>query len=231
MAAIAAPALLHHIQHVITETENALRNSPDDRDILEHFEQRLDFLVDILVQLIQQDPLTPSLQVILHQLRISRRLVLNALEIVDNIGIVHPTISIEVATGQGRPKILVDASIITFLRELGFTWVKIAMIAGIHPRTLYRRRQELGIEDSHAEMSEISDEDLDNIIKAIKTIQPYTGETLLQGFLRSQGYQIPRARVRASLRRIDPLATSVRWIFTRETRRLVTVHQQLGKEE
>jgi len=75
--AISVPAFLRHIQQTIIETENILQSSPD-RDILEHFEQRLDFLIDTLVRLTQWDH-SGHLQTVLRQLRISRQLILNSL--------------------------------------------------------------------------------------------------------------------------------------------------------
>ena len=56
-------------------------------------------------------------------------------------------------------------------------------------------------------------------MRSLRDEQPNVGETLLQGFLRARGYHIQRARVRASLRRADPLASNIRWIYTREVRR------------
>ena len=211
---------LNHTQLIIVDAENALRDSPNDRNIFEYYEQRLDFLIDTLVRLLQHHRLhnVQGLQAILHQLRMTRRFLLNALERIDNTGVIYPDTTSQVATG-GRPLINIDADIITFLRELNFSWVQIASIIGVHSRTLYRRRQELQIEDTQGSFSDITDADLDDLVKSLKDIQPNTGVTLLQGFLSAQGYRIQRARIRASSRRIDPLANNVRWIYAREVRR------------
>jgi len=124
---------LHHTQLIIIGAENALRNSPDDRNLIEYYEQRLDFLIDTLVRLLRQQHLhhEHGLQTMLHQLRTIRRFLLNSLERIDNIGVIHPDITSEIASG-GRPLINVDADILVFLRELNFSWVQIASIVGVH---------------------------------------------------------------------------------------------------
>jgi len=162
---------LHHTQLIIIGAENALRNSPDDRNLIEYYEQRLDFLIDTLVRLLRQQHLhhEHGLQTMLHQLRTIRRFLLNSLERIDNIGVIHPDITSEIASG-GRPLINVDADILVFLRELNFSWVQIASIVGVHPRTLYRRRQELQIEDTQGSFSNISDADLDELVRSLRDI-------------------------------------------------------------
>lgn len=50
-------------------------------------------------------------------------------------------------TGAGRPVIVVEREQIEFLRELHFSWVKIASLLGISESTLRRRRRELNLND------------------------------------------------------------------------------------
>ena len=50
-------------------------------------------------------------------------------------------------TGGGRPVIVVQRGQIEFLRELHFSWVKIANLLGISESTLRRRRRELNWND------------------------------------------------------------------------------------
>lgn len=59
--------------------------------------------------------------------------------------------------------------------------------------------------------SQISDEELDQIISRLRTHYRRAGLTMLDGMLRRLGYTIPRERVRHSLLRIDP----VRRVFER----------------
>ena len=50
-------------------------------------------------------------------------------------------------TGAGRPVIVIEREQIEFLRELHFSWVKIASLLGISESTLHQRRRELNLND------------------------------------------------------------------------------------
>lgn len=60
------------------------------------------------------------------------------------------------------------------------------------------------------EFSSITDNELDNIILRIKAKQPYTGESLVQGFLLNMGYHIQRNKIRSSIHRVDSIGPAVR---------------------
>lgn len=98
---------------------------------------------------------------------------------------------------------------IEFLRGLRFTWTKIAEILGISRSTLYRRLDQEGISRS-CTFTDISDRDLDHTIESIKSTHPNDGERLLIGHLHDRGIMLPRARVRASIHRVDPINTAIR---------------------
>ncbi|KAI0350262.1 hypothetical protein OH77DRAFT_1499102 [Trametes cingulata] len=57
----------------------------------------------------------------------------------------------------------------------------------------------------------LSDEDLDHLLKILRSHYHRAGLSMLDGMLRELGYRVPRERVRASLLRIDP----VRRVFER----------------
>lgn len=63
--------------------------------------------------------------------------------------------------GPGRPKCVVNAGQIEFLRELGLKWTQIAALLGITTRTLYNIRLELGLVDRSDNFTDITDQDLD----------------------------------------------------------------------
>ena len=50
-------------------------------------------------------------------------------------------------TGTGRPVIIIKRKQNEFLRELRFSWVKIASLLGISESTLRQRRRELNLND------------------------------------------------------------------------------------
>ena len=109
----------------------------------------------------------------------------------------------------GRPAINVDIRDIEYLRSLRFTWTKIAEILGISRSTLYRRLQEEGLSQD-ATYSDINDVDLDQLIKEIKEVHPNDGERMIIGHLAQHGVILQRARIRASIHRIDPVNTAIR---------------------
>ena len=58
------------------------------------------------------------------------------------------------------------------------------------------------------------DEQLRTITNETRKITPNIGQKRLVGALRSRGLHIPRRRVRACLREVDPLGTALRWRAT-----------------
>ena len=73
----------------------------------------------------------------------------------------------------------------------------------------YRRRVEYGLIDDPS--SEINDEDLTSLIQQIRQEAPYSGVSMMYGSLRARGIKVIRERVRATMRSIDPLGSSLRW--------------------
>ncbi|XP_044171565.1 uncharacterized protein LOC122955897 [Acropora millepora] len=110
----------------------------------------------------------------------------------------------------GRPRYLISAEQLQFLRDLHFSWTKIAKILGLSRKTINRRRQELGM-SLELSWSRISDNELKQIMCDIQTLTPGIGQTRMLGALRSRGLKIQRWRVRQCLREIDPVGTVLRW--------------------
>ena len=109
----------------------------------------------------------------------------------------------------GRPTIEIDLQDIEFLRGLRFPFCKIAVILGISRSTLYRRLEEEGLSQDLTYI-DISDRDLDSELAAIKSNHPNDGERLLSGHLSRRGIIVPRAQLRASIHRVDPINTAIR---------------------
>ena len=84
-----------------------------------------------------------------------------------------------------------------------------ADILKISRSTLYRRLQEEGL-SRDATYSDMSDADIDRVMKEVKEIHPNDGERMIIGHLAQRGIILQRARVRASIHRIDPINTAVR---------------------
>ncbi|GES72835.1 uncharacterized protein LOC114517950 [Rhizophagus clarus] len=111
----------------------------------------------------------------------------------------------------GRYKIIILESALRLLRQEGFTWSQIAEIFSISAKTIYRRRKEFNIPDDLPDYTNITNEQLDNIVKGLRAEHPFFGQVLLMGSLRSLGIRIPRQRLRDSLQRIDTFGILNRW--------------------
>lgn len=112
----------------------------------------------------------------------------------------------------GRPHYIVEEEQIRFLRELHFSWVKIANLLGVSESTLRRRRILYGMTaDEEPNWTMITDDDLERTVREIQELTPNIGQARLLGALRSRGLNIQRRRVRNCLRSIDPIGTALRW--------------------
>ena len=78
-------------------------------------------------------------------------------------------------------------------------------------QTVYNRRRELGFSLDFEGFSNITNDDLDSIVRDELSAFPRTGETNLIGGLRSRGIYVQRWRVRQSIVRVDPINRANRW--------------------
>ncbi len=112
---------------------------------------------------------------------------------------------------MGRPRFVVSKDQLEYLRSLSFTaWPEIATLLGVSRTTVYRRRQEYGM-PTNDPSSVLRDQELEILLRDLRTELPYLGEALVMGRLRSLGYCISRQRLREAIRRTDPLNTPLRW--------------------
>ena len=112
-------------------------------------------------------------------------------------------------TGRGRPRFLISRDQLEYLRSLLFTWTEIATLIGVSRMTIFRRRQEFGMLEEPVRT--LTDPELRDKLSEIRRTFSEAGEKMILGQLRSMGYQIIRARVRETLRSVDPINTALRW--------------------
>ena len=113
--------------------------------------------------------------------------------------------------GPGRLGLQVTREQLQTLNEdAGFSWSEISRILGISERTLRRRHHGLGMRFEGEEFSSLSDSELDNIIRQILSVTPGAGLRMVQGAVRQRRPVVQRDRILQSLRRVDPLTTSLR---------------------
>ena len=108
---------------------------------------------------------------------------------------------------EGRPKFVITGEQLMNLRETRMTWAKIATCLNVSERTLYRRVREFDIDGN---FSEISNTELDELLKSIMAVTPCAGESYIRGSLRGSGVRIQRWRIRERLQAIDPVGRACR---------------------
>lgn len=110
---------------------------------------------------------------------------------------------------RGRPQYLISQDQLEYLNSLGFTWTEISVLLGVSRMTLYRRRRDYGmLSDS---IHPLSDHELREIMRNMRLQHPNYGETMAMGHIRSLGYRVSRARLRASIHYTDPIQAALRW--------------------
>lgn len=84
---------------------------------------------------------------------------------------------------------------------------KLANLIGVHRHTLrnYLRRYKI-----RYAYSNVSDENLDRLVKAYRETRPESGIRYLIGFLRQNGLRLQIPRIKSSIRRVDPLGHAIR---------------------
>ena len=112
----------------------------------------------------------------------------------------------------GRPRLqILQEQLQTLHNDAGFRWADIGRILGISEITLRRRRHEFGLPVGVGEdFSDISNNDLDEYVREILEVTPSAGRRLVEGGLRQRGLRIQRYRIQESIRRVDPVVSTLR---------------------
>ncbi|XP_020620344.1 uncharacterized protein LOC110058094 [Orbicella faveolata] len=121
----------------------------------------------------------------------------------------------------GRPKFVIAEERLENLRSLRCTWNQIVQMLRVSRWTIYRRVEEYGL--GCGRWSNISDDQLEEVIRGfISRHGTTTGQSYLLGYIRSLGHLVQRERVRATINRVDPENSALRWA-TVITRRVYSV--------
>ena len=111
----------------------------------------------------------------------------------------------------GRPRIQITQAQLEALHNgAGFRWNDISRILQVSSRTLRRLRHELGMRVDGREFTDLTNVQLDGIIREVLGVTPSAGLRLVQGSLHRRGVHVQRARVLQSLRRVDPVSSTLR---------------------
>ncbi|XP_060085554.1 uncharacterized protein LOC132564966 [Ylistrum balloti] len=113
--------------------------------------------------------------------------------------------------GKRRPAFGITVDLIRRQLKKGFTAKAIADQLHCSPSLVYKTLKSAGLPVRSVKYSTISDSDLDAVVQDIHRAHPNAGNEMMSGYLRSEGLQIQRRRVRQTLNRVDPEAAAQKW--------------------
>ena len=116
----------------------------------------------------------------------------------------------KIQTGRrGRPRIVIDQAWLKDAtsnhRRIPLT--TIARALGVHRNTLHNNMHRHNIQ---RKFSDISDKDLEYLVRAFKLMKPNSGLRYVMGFLEGNGLRVQKWRVRMTLHRLDGLRQALR---------------------
>ena len=109
----------------------------------------------------------------------------------------------------GWPRFVIPRQQLLYLVENHFTVPQMSEMLGVSVRTLHRRLSQYGL-SIRSQYSELTDNDLDRLIKSIHDQFPMCGYRQMNGHLLSKGFRIQQWRIRDSQRRICPEGTMIK---------------------
>ena len=112
--------------------------------------------------------------------------------------------------GKGRPKLIIPQEQLEGLRSLGFSWISISKMLGVSEKTLRRRREAYSMSSAVKLFSDISDDEIDHLVKFVLEGSPNSGERMMMGWFRGRGIRVQRWRLRESVSRVDPIGRELR---------------------
>lgn len=110
----------------------------------------------------------------------------------------------------GRPSYVLDLDRAVELHDLGNSWKAVADALGVSRSTLYAHLDRNQLSSSRPMHTEISDDDLDKAVNDLSLKHPLAGSSIMAGHLLSLGIRVSRARIQASLRRVDEIGVFMR---------------------
>lgn len=113
----------------------------------------------------------------------------------------------------GRPRYRLDLQRAIDLHNLGCTWESIAEAIGVTRQTLYNHMNAAGLSTERPQFSQLTDDELDELIAHINLEHPFAGSKIVKGHLEANGIHLPIARIQESLRRVDPIGVFLRQLF------------------
>nr|XP_054600126.1 uncharacterized protein LOC129164370 [Nothobranchius furzeri]XP_054600127.1 uncharacterized protein LOC129164370 [Nothobranchius furzeri] len=119
---------------------------------------------------------------------------------------------VSVAVGNlGRPRLEIQSDDLKHLLSTALPLEHLAQLYGVSRRTLNRRMKEHGLSVRGC-YSKISDDELDVLVRSIKSRMPHAGFRLMKGELLARGHRVQWHRVQAVMHRVDGAGILARMI-------------------
>ena len=121
----------------------------------------------------------------------------------------------EQRNATGRPSFAINEQALGEFYRVHNVWSNVARETGVSYRTLLRRRREFGMSIANTRgprntYSDVTEEQLCQVVREILQAMPDAGETYVIGALRSRGLTLQRWRVRQVIRIVDPISRAIR---------------------
>lgn len=111
---------------------------------------------------------------------------------------------------KGRPRYALDIERAIALHGLGNSWKEVADAMGVTRPTLYNHMRRAGLSTSRPQYTNISDDDLDEVVSKITLDHPFIGGIIVRGHLEANDIHISAQRVQECLRRVDAMGVLLR---------------------
>ena len=127
------------------------------------------------------------------------------------LSLVEITSVLEDAEQSWLPVFEISKDHLEYLVEYELKTPDIAEALGVSVSTIKRRLQEFNI-SSRATLTEISDDDLDSVVRGTHTEFPNAGYRRVLSQLILHGIKVPQRRVCESMQRTDADGVAIRWL-------------------
>ncbi len=95
----------------------------------------------------------------------------------------------------------------------GASLTSIATPMGVTTRTIYNHMQAAGRTTTCCSFTQMSNEDLDDLVSEMTLNFPFVGIQIIQGHLEARGIHLPYNRIWESLHRVDKAGLLMRYVY------------------
>ncbi|KAG9283128.1 hypothetical protein AMEX_G1866 [Astyanax mexicanus] len=130
----------------------------------------------------------------------------------DEVSVVNELDVFTATVGKlGRPRLEIDSGDLQSLLSTELPLEYLGRMYGVSRRTLNRRMKEHGL-SVRGYYSKMSDDELDHVVRSIKSRMPHAGYRLVKGELLARGHRVQWHRVKATMHRVDGAGVLARMI-------------------